>query len=594
MLARNSKLMTKKMFQYLFPSILMIFAMQFGSLLDGILVGNMIGNDALSATSLVLPILYVVQLPGFAIGTGGSIVVATLLGKREVKKAQTAFVLSMIIAVGVSLIFTILSFFVSEPLARLFCPDDARYIEMGRQYIFIYLLTSPIIAFGLVLASFVGVDNNPRIASLMYIVANVTKVGAEVLFIHLLNSSNYGLIGAALSTPVGYLIGSLLVIFYIKSPKRLLKFSFNFEEPKKMIGESLKASSTTALNLALTAIQMSVCNIFISRLVDPASVDILIFGVLSNMVFVFDLFLGGVIQVIPNICGVLFGEKDYFGLRKITRTLYFINIGITALLMGILALVPAFYCQIFGFDASIDPEKINMFIRMFVLAFLPYEISKFNQMYYPTIGRNVPAYLTVLCRELILTLPLSVILLHTNGMFGYFLGQIVAEYGTILILYTFILIYKSVKKLKKQGVFLIPSSNTIDEYNVTVDNDINNAVLLSQEVKEYALAHKVDMRDATVIALGAEEMVANIIQYGYKIKNHHYYIDVVLKIVEDKMILSIKDDDVIFDPTEYQENEQEFSTSGILLVRKLVDNISYTRVLNTNNTTIEIYYKGAN
>ena len=61
MLERNSKLMTKKMFQYLIPSILMIFAMQFGSLLDGILVGNLIGNDALTASSLVLPILFVIQ-----------------------------------------------------------------------------------------------------------------------------------------------------------------------------------------------------------------------------------------------------------------------------------------------------------------------------------------------------------------------------------------------------------------------------------------------------------------------------------------------------------------------------------------------------
>ena len=113
-------------------------------------------------------------------------------------------------------------------------------------------------------------------------------------------------------------------------------------------------------------------------------------------------------------------------------------------------------------------------------------------------------------------------------------------------------------------------------------------------MKSYALKHNVSERDATVIALGAEEMVANIIEYGYKFKNHHYYIDVSLKIVDDKMILTIKDDGVTFDPTQYQEHEQEFSTSGILLVRKLVDNISYTRVLNTNNTSIEIYLKGAN
>lgn len=588
MLERNSKLMTKKMFQYLIPSILMIFAMQFGSLFDGILVGNLIGNDALTATSLVLPILYVAQLPGFAIGTGGSIVVAMLLGKREVKKAKTTFSLCMMIAFGVSLLFAILSFFISEPLAALFCP--AEFKELGRQFVFVYLLIDPIVGFTLALACFVGVDNNPRIASAMYIVANTVKVATEFIFIKYLGMGMYG---AALSTGVGYLSGALLVFFYIKSKKRLLSFTFKFEEPKLMLIDSLKASSSTALNFALTAIQMSICNIFISKLIDPNSVDILLFGVISNMVFVFDLILGGVIQVIPNICGVLYGEKDYFGIKKITRLLYVINIAVTSVLIVILFIFPEFYCQIFGFDASVDPERIKLFIRIFVFAFIPYEISKFNQMYYPTIEKNLPAYVTVICRTVVLMLPLSVVLLHTHGLLGYFIGQLSAEVGTVIFTYLFIFIYSKVKKLKKQGLFLIPSTKGIDEYDVTVNNEMENASILSQEVEEYALKHHISERDAAMIALGAEEIVSNIIQYGYKIKNHHYYIDVSLKIIEGKMILTIKDDGVVFDPTQYHEDEKEFSTSGILLVRKIVDKISYTRVLSTNNTSIEIYLQGA-
>ena len=590
MLERNSKLMTKKMFQYLIPSILMIFAMQFGSLLDGILVGNLIGNDALTASSLVLPILFVIQLPGFAIGTGGSIVVANLLGKREIKKAKTAFTLSMILAVGVSLIFTILSFFVSEPLAALFCPEEFK--ELGKQYIFAYLLTDPIVGFTLALACFVSVDNNPRLASIMYIASNIVKVGSEFLFITFFNGSAMKMFGAALSTGVGYLVGGLLIIFYIKSKKRLLSFSFKFEAPKQVLVDSLKASSSTALNLALTALQMSICNIFISKLIDPNSVDILLFGVISNMVFVFDLLLGGVIQVIPNICGVLFGEKDYYGLKKITRLIYLINIGVTALLIVVLFAFPEFYCQIFGFDASVDPERIRLFIRVFVFAFIPYEISKFNSMYYPTIEKNMPAYVTVVCRTVLLMLPLSLILLHTNGLLGYFIGQLSAEIGTVIFTYLFIFVYSRVKKLNKQGLFLIPSLKGIDKYDVTVSNEKENAVLLSQEIEAYALKHNVSVRDASMIALGAEEMVANIIDYGYKVKNHHYYIDVTLKIVEDKMILTIKDDGIVFDPTQYKEDE-EFSTNGILLVQKIVDKISYARVLSTNNTSIEIYLKGA-
>ena len=68
---------------------------------------------------------------------------------------------------------------------------------------------------------------------------------------------------------------------------------------------------------------------------------------------------------------------------------------------------------------------------------------------------------------------------------------------------------------------------------------------------------------------------------------------VKVKIVEDKMILTIKDDGIVFDPTQYHEEEKVFSTNGILLVQKIVDKISYARVLNTNNTSIEIYLKGA-
>ena len=79
---RNSKLINKKFIQYLIPSILTIFAMQFTSLLDAILIGNLIGSTALSASSMCVPIIYIVQMPGLALGIGGSIVVGSLLGKR--------------------------------------------------------------------------------------------------------------------------------------------------------------------------------------------------------------------------------------------------------------------------------------------------------------------------------------------------------------------------------------------------------------------------------------------------------------------------------------------------------------------------------
>ena len=87
-------------------------------------------------------------------------------------------------------------------------------------------------------------------------------------------------------------------------------------------------------------------------------------------------------------------------------------------------------------------------------------------------------------------------------------------------------------------------------------------------------------------------MVDNIITYGYKKKSHNY-IDVNLKLIDDTLLLRIRDDGVPFDPTKYEpEEEENFSTSGIKLIKNVTDKVSYMRILNLNNTVFEIKIKG--
>ena len=57
---RNDKLIRRKFYQYLIPTVIMAMVMQLGSLADAILVGNILGEDALSASSLGLPVVFLV------------------------------------------------------------------------------------------------------------------------------------------------------------------------------------------------------------------------------------------------------------------------------------------------------------------------------------------------------------------------------------------------------------------------------------------------------------------------------------------------------------------------------------------------------
>ena len=580
---RNLKLINKKFIQYLIPSILTIFAMQFASLLDGILVGNLIGSEGLSASSMAVPIIYIVQMPGLALGVGGSIVVASLLGKRDVTKANKAFSACFIYGIGISIIIAALSPLISRPISNLFAEDLREDIY---QYIFIYLLTDPIIIFALLITSFMNVDNNPRLSTIYFIVSNVFKIGSMFLFIKVFD---WGMYGASLSTGFGFLVGAIVILKYVFSKNRLLKITFKIKGTFEDLKESLKASGSVAISYLLTAIQMIITNIVIGKLINDVN-DLAIYGLICNIIFVFDLISGGILGVIPTLCSLFNGEKDTYSLKSITKKIYILNL-ISAILITVLIFsLPNVYSYIFGFDNPDYQDRANLMIRIMVFSFIPYELNRFTTSYYPSINRNLPSYVTVLLRELIIVLPLTISLLYVDGIKGYAIAQIINEAATVLLTYVFILIYVHKKPVGK-GLFMIEDINYLS-YDISIDNNLDNASLVSSEIAEFCKKNNIDNRNSQMIALSAEEMISNIIVYGYKNKKQNF-IDINLKKIDDSLILRIRDDGMPFDPTKYEnDNDEKYTTSGIKLVEGITNKMTYMRILNLNNTILEINLGG--
>ena len=130
-----------------------------------------------------------------------------------------------------------------------------------------------------------------------------------------------------------------------------------------------------------------------------------------------------------------------------------------------------------------------------------------------------------------------------------------------------------------------------ESYDISIDNNIDNVAIVSKEIADFAINNKIDNRNAQMIALAAEEMISNIIAYGYN-SHKQNFIDINFKIISDKIVLRIRDDGVPFDPTKYDfDNNDNYSTMGIKMVLDLTDNMQYMRIINLNNTTIEIKLK---
>ena len=179
--------------------------------------------------------------------------------------------------------------------------------------------------------------------------------------------------------------------------------------------------------------------------------------------------------------------------------------------------------------------------------------------------------------------------MHYYGIYGVCAAVPISELLTIIIVEATRKYLQDRGKLPQEGLLMIPKPEHDDSLDVTIEAGEENAVGISQKIIDYCRERNVDEQKAYVLGLSAEEIAVNISRYGYSNKVKKKFIDINLSQDGDLWILRIRDDGIPFDPTQYQpEEEGQFLIGGINLIKKLATKLIYTRVLNMNNTVIEV------
>lgn len=582
---RNDYLIKKKFYSYLLPGVLMVVAMQLGNVVDGIIVGNILGSSALAAISLSIPVLYVLQLPAFILGVGGSAIVSNYLGKREVEKASKVFFSCLVSGILISLIFCATAPFLSRPLAHLLA-GTPELEELLYPYILVNILGIPFLTLAIQFSYFFNVDNNPVLGSMMFIIANIVNLTLDVL---LLKFTPLGMYGTALSTIIGYTCGLILIVPYALSKKRMLSLKFiSPAECLRHLPDTIKAGTPSGMFYLMMAIKSLILNTCVVRLLGQADMEI--FSVCTNSVLIAELFVGGVIGLIQTICGILCGERDYYGIRRLVKRVITLCVILASFITLVFLVFPQLIAGLFGYSNTELMDKAITCIRVFSLCFVFYAFNKFLQTYYQTILKPSPATLDTVLQNLLMLIPITFVLLYMCGIVGVCAATPISEILTVLIVCTFTKIQQKRDKLSQKGLLLLPDKNDESYCDVTIKGTEQEAVNASEKLIEYCTDNGIDIKSANLIGLAVEEIAVNISRFGYnhkKIKRN--YIDINLSKSEGKLILRIRDDGVPFDPTQYKSEEKElFKLGGINLIKQTATKLSYIRVLNMNNTVIEL------
>lgn len=582
-MTRNDYLIKRKFNSYLMPGILMAIAMQLGNIVDSILVSMFIDIDGLTAISLSMPVLCFMQMFGFVFGIGGAVTISVKLGKRQMKEASGIFSVCVIAAAAVSLLFTALSFFITKPLT-MFLASTPELQALLEPYLFIFICFIPTLNMCLVFANMMTVDNNPKLGAAAFVVANAVNLILDYIF---LRYANMGMTGAALSSIIGFGSGILLVIPYALSKKRMLRFSMREGMKQiKIIGTVIKNGLPQVMYFIMLILKYYILNSFIQQTLGADNMAI--YAVCINSVYIVRLCVEGIIGVVQTIGGVLYGEKDYYGIRRLVRrTVIFSSVAVVAL-MAVFLVCPQVILTIFSFNKPELYDEAILSVRLFSFSFGFYAANRLVQVYYQTILKAKLSTINTILDGFAFLVPFSLLFIGTMGILGVSIATIVTEGMSFLAVCLYRILQQKRGKLPQKGFLMIPEKDGENLVDITVKSTDEQAVEISQKLIKCCLEQGVTAEKANAVGIAAEELTSNIAHYGYK-GNKPSYIDISLSKTDGKLILRVRDDGVSFNPTEYSAEESEnFKLGGISLIKALADKMTYARVLNMNNTVIEV------
>ncbi len=580
MYERSGALLERKFKEYLLPTVLTTVAVSLATVVDSIIVGNLLGETALSAVGLSSPIIYILNAVYLLFAVGGVTCASIARGRREAGLSNKIFSLTFAVGIGVMLALLAVLLLFMRPIAGALAQGDAALTELTWAYLTPLVFVGPVMMLIMGMAQFVRTDGKPRIAAWIAITANVVNLILDYILIRFLNT---GIAGAAVSTVAGYLVGILVLIPYLRSKERVFRFvrlkKGDFAQVLRVISVGLPKALTQALSFVRSLVLNT---LIVSAL---GSLGMAAMTVCTNALMLASMFIGGTNDTLLPIVGTLYGEKDYPGIQFTVRTGFrFMAVCCIALTAVFLA-APGAVGQLFGIHSQEGVAVAEPALRMYALSLPVYGINLMLQSFFQTTGREKFATLIATLNGFVFVVAFAALLAGVNGSLIW-LAFVLAEACTLLVVQLL-----GARIRKKEGIRGLLLLKKEEEEGCALDLSIpattEAANNLSGQVMRFCRENGTEEAPALRLGIAVEEMAVNTARYGHTDKQG--VIDVLVRIAQNELILRLRDDGVPFDPAEYRAGEQEeFAVGGIEVVRRLAKEVSYVRQLGFNVTIITI------
>jgi len=390
--------------KYALPGIIAMTASSLYNMVDSIFIGHGVGAMALSGLTVAKPFMDICAAFGTLVGVGASSLVAIKLGEKDYRSANDVLANVILLNVLLGALVMAVGLYWLDPILYAFGASDVT-IAYAREYMEIILWGNILTHIYYGLNSMLRSIGHPKIAMYATIVAVVTNIILDPIFIFVLDM---GVRGAALATMISQLVSVIIELVIFLNPKEVIYFHRGIWRLKRDI-------TMRALGIGTAPFLMHMASCFVVIVLNNqlkrygGDMAIATFGITNRFMFFFAMVVMGLNQGMQPIVGYNYGAKLF---DRMTRALKLTAMCATCV-MGVLWLFgliwPEGFIRLFTHDElliaqSIAPARV-MLCTMVMVGF-PMVVGNF----YTSIGMSGKAIFLSLTRQVLLLIP-SILLL---------------------------------------------------------------------------------------------------------------------------------------------------------------------------------------
>ncbi len=428
----------QKLLRFCFPTIIMMIFTSVYGVIDGLFVSNFVGKTSFAAVNLIIPFTMILGGFGFMLGTGGSALVAKLLGQKEVETAHRYFTMMIMVTVLLGVVLSVFGCLFLEDIARLLGADEAMMgecVTYGRIILFFntaFMLQN-------VFQSFLITAEKPKLGLMVTVAAGVSNAVLDAL---LIAGFHWGVAGAAVATGIGQCVGGILPLFYFSRQNTSL---LRFAKTSLALQPILKACANGASELMSNISGSLVAMLYNMQLLKYAGENgVAAYGVLMYVQFIFmAVFIGYAIGTAP-IISYHYGAGNHDELKNmVQKSLRLMGGGgIIMLLLG--WLMSREVSSIFvGYDADLLEITVTAF-RIYSFHFILAGLNIFTSSFFTALNNGGVSALISFMRTLVFQMLSVLILPMFLELIGIWWAVSVAEVGAVVLSMGFMYHYRGV------------------------------------------------------------------------------------------------------------------------------------------------------